>query len=130
MLEIGKHSGGINWVSKSKQYTRGDADVQVGVTTYKGKRLGSIIIRNNLYKKFDSDYVMFGIDGSRLYFKSCTKSEGYKMSETVSNYNRYIKASDATFSDWCSTHRGEYSLQYDIELGLNYIETDRTNKEA
>lgn len=125
MLEIGKQTGSISWVTKSKPYMRANDDVQIGVSNVKGRPTGSIIIRNNLYKKFDSEYLMFGIDGTRLYMKASDSKSGYKMCDTTSAWNRYVKVHDSTFADWCSNHRGNYSLSYDTELGLNYIETSK-----
>ena len=128
MMEIGKQTGGINWVNKSKTYYRGGDDVQIGVSRYKDKiKQASIILRNNIYKKFDTGYIIFGISGTRLYMKSSSSENGFKLTEATNGWNKYIKVKDETLTDWCSKHKGNYSLQYDSEAGLNYIETNKEN---
>lgn len=125
MFEIGKHSSGINWVGKSKTYYRGGDDVQIGISRYKDNiSQASIILRNNVYKKFDTGYIIFGISGTRLYMKASNSDDGFKLADATNGWNKYIKARDENLTDWCSKHKGNYSLQYDSEAGLNYIETN------
>jgi aspartate 1-decarboxylase len=103
VIEIGKNSGNIHWVTKSKAYLREVGDIQINVTCLKSananKYQASMILRNNQHKKFPSGYVMFGISGSRLYFVDSNSNDGYKLTIGSNNSSRYIKVSDETLVD-------------------------------
>lgn len=130
MMEFGKQHDEIRWVSKSKPYIRSEADVLIGISNTKLKngkmhRSASIIFHNNQHKKFDTEYLMFGVSGTRLYMKPCDSTMGYKLSDTGASYNRYVKVPDETFADWCSNHIGGYTLCFDDNEGLYYIDAKK-----
>lgn len=127
MLEIGKNSGGINWVTKSRISGKNGKDILISVTKSGDNLHGSIIFRNKQFNKFKSGYIMFGLAGTRLYLADSNSTDGYKLCDCASSFNKTCKVSNDTFADWCANHRGEYVLDYDSTLGMYYVET---NKEA
>ena len=122
MLEIGKGSGNISWVTKSKCNGKSGRDILVSVHRSNNKAQGNITFRNKQFDKFKSGYVMFGLSGTRLYIVEADSKDGYKLCDSVS-YNKNCKVANETFADWCKNHRGEYALEYDSDLSMYYVET-------
>lgn len=121
--------GNISWVIKSKGYYSGKADIDIHISKSKGKERMAITIRNGCHKKFDSEFIVFGIDGDRLWFAPADASNGYKMSIATSHSdNRYVQCTDETLVTWAHDHVGNYRLSKDVESGLHFVDARRVNK--
>ena len=84
----------------------------------------NIIIRDNLFKQLNSDYVMFAVLKNRLYFKGTTAGMGYKVG--VKNTSGYIQATlqpneIAEFEPFV----GHFTWRYDEYYELYYIDIER-----
>lgn len=87
-------------------------------------------ISEQAVKKFapNTEVFVYAISGSRLYFKESAIGVGYKLSTISSNRvpNRYVSISAKKNKDlyeFCASHAGRYSLNYDENLECYYIET-------
>lgn len=118
----------INWKIKFKKYYRDPSGCNVTVTVTDGakslaagRKILTIIIRDNLWKQFDSNYVAFGVFKNRLYFNKSDKFDGYSI--VAKNTTAYIKCT--IVNDDITTYKqfvGSHTLKYDEYYELYYIE--------
>ena len=120
----------FQWITKSKSYSGSSgSDITIRVV-HGSKKQGSkervgITIRNKQYEHFKSGYVMFGIDGDKLYIAEASFDVGYKMSKANTADARYIQVMDNAFVEWAHNHIGDYRLDQDSKSGLYYINAER-----
>lgn len=121
----------INWKKKFKKYYRESSSNNVTITMSdgakylaKGRKIFTVIIRDNLWKQFGSDYVVFGAFKNRIYFNKADKNIGYCV--TCKNTTGYIKATLS--GDDISVYEpfvGNYTLRFDEYYELYYIDMER-----
>ena len=131
MLTVQKNdvTQNFQWITKSKAYTLSSKDIVLTISkegtakngTHRAAR-GCVYFHNKSGERISkTGYVMFGIDGNRLYFCEADKISGFKL--TVQNSeNCCAQATDKMLVDWISKHIGEYSLNQDSKSGLYYVE--------
>lgn len=116
------------WVNKKKcSKTPSEFDCTIGVYKTKGIERVNLTLRNGVNKKLSTtEYVMFGIDGDRLWFAQGDSRTGYKMSK--SNHSDQITTSQSQvpeFLEWAHHHIGDYTLNRDSSSGLYFIDARR-----
>ena len=124
----------LNWHRK-RAYRAPYNSAHVTVTLRKGGRakeankLGTQILciafRDNMFKQFNSEYIMFAVRKNRLYFKGAEPFEGYKVTvkgttgymqstlrkEEIAEYEAFAKCSN-------------FTLHYDKYLEMYYVDTE------
>jgi len=120
----------FTWVTKSKNWCKIENDIAISIARASGncKRERAMVHFHNFAAKriSNSNYVMFGIDGDRLYFAESDSTSGFKMSAKCEDKRMATsQISDDKFVEWAREHRGEYTLHQDAGSGLYYIDTRR-----
>ena len=116
----------LDWKKKFKASCTSDANVSINVCDggkrmTAGTKMLSIVIRDNLYKQFNSEFITFAILKNRIYFKGVDKHDGYKVS--LNHVNGYVQATlQPKEVKAYSKFIGDYSLKYDEIYELYYIE--------
>lgn len=109
----------IRWFKKGKCSRFCYKDVRLSVS--KNSTVSYITFFNGAYERItDSDNLIFGISGDRLYFKGGDSVTGYK-SVTGAKSRRIVLFSDE-FIEYAKKHKSEFDLEYDVENNLYYIE--------
>ena len=120
----------INWVTKQRGYYPGADDIDIHIGKSNGRERMAMTIRNGVHEKFGSEYLVFGIDGDRLWFAESDATYGYKMTtagKNNPNENRYVSVMDESLVSWAHNHIGAYRLDRDVKSGLCYVDARRIN---
>lgn len=120
----------IKWHVKCKTTIKGgNSDISINVSNggkqmTKGTKKLSIIIRDNLWKQFKSDYIVFAIMKNRIYFRASDRFEGYKIA--VKNTSAYIGCviTGDEIADY-ESFVGNYHLRFDDYYELYYIDIEQ-----
>ena len=125
-------SDSFKWIIKQKNYNRdhGSDDILISIASAgvskKGNKRGErvcIHFYNKSAKRVtQTGYLMFGIDGDRLYFCSTDSVSGYKVSSKAYQDTGVVQSSDSTLVEWAKTRRGSYTLHQDSKSELYYIQ--------
>lgn len=117
----------MEWVVKEKNYTKAqfDSEVMISNTVAGGKKIICFRFRKNSFYKIikNSDFVMVGREGNKIYFKETTGDQGFKMREIAEN-QRYLRIPSSKKFFITDDEIGEYNLKFDAELKLCYINLD------
>lgn len=117
---------GFTWIGKQKRFFGGEADVSAHVGKSNKREIASFTFRNDCWKKFDAGYIMFGIDGDRLWFAGADNTTGYKLSTAASGcINRYAQCNDPALVEWVHNHLGDYELHRDTKSQMCFIDGRR-----
>ena len=123
-------SNSFQWITKKKSYLKESDDIVITLTaagvTKEGKpreRRVCIHFHNKSAQRITkTGYVMFGLDGDRLYFCEADNISGYKITMKEKYDNGTAQISDTTLMNWVAPRRGAYSLHQDARSGLYYIQ--------
>lgn len=126
------------WITKTKSYNAGTAAQDVVLSVGAGslnKKTGvraadrvTITFHNYAAKRIsNSAYIMFGLDGDRLYFAEAEQSNGYKLTSDTDFRIAVTQVTSDVFVEWVRKHIGGYTLHQDVKSGLYYVDTGRTN---
>lgn len=119
----------IDWKTKFRTSETSSDNVSISIVKggkkmTPGTKLLSMVVRDNLFKQFGSDYVCFGIFKNRIYFRGTDKQSGYKV--TVKGTHAYIQATlQAEEIANYEPFVGDYTLRYDEFYELYYIDIER-----
>ena len=111
----------MEWLCKTYKKVRREKRTYDDVSITNTKSGCGVIIRNSYYKKFNNG-IDFAIDGNRLYFAD--SAWGYKLQDTKNTLDIkhvYFKCLD-DITQPLLKFEGNYTLQYDVDLNLYYIE--------
>lgn len=99
-----------------------DASKDVSINKYKKHNVVGIVFRNNIFKRITkTNYVMFGLEGDRLYFLESNEYTGYKLSDLTYNKRR-IQVSASDFVKVAKAFFGDHDLKCDSQKNMYYIE--------
>lgn len=116
------------WVTKGKARFTQNFDLSITLnkaSINKGAR-ACIHLHNYASQRVStSGYVVFGIDGDRLYIKDSDSLLGFKLTTQTDGRNAILQVSDKNFTEWCRNHIGGYMLHQDGETGLYYCDCRR-----
>lgn len=128
-VEKGKNPENFTWITKTKFYGRSadtTSDISIGLSTgpkaHPEKTRVAIHFRNYTMKKFNSEYVMLGIDGDRLYFADADKYTGYKITTQTDGRLGVLQVTDDNLREWARNHIGDSRLYQDSKSGLYYAQ--------
>lgn len=116
----------LNWKQKLRVNVSTDVSVTItggGKQSREDDRVLTIIIRDNLFQVFNTDYITFAVLKNRLYFRGTDKRNGYKV--TVKNTSGYAKIT--IHKNEVGVYEpfvGDYSLKFDEFYELYYIERE------
>lgn len=128
----------LRFIKKNKGM--GDDDVALAIvgSDIKGNRAVNITFRNNVSDFIvggKSDYIVVAVSRNRLYFRTSTKEEGYKLSISSKDLERGVTSKRVAIQ--CSVSKaltnlaekniGDYTLKFDSNRGLHYIEVNKSN---
>lgn len=113
----------MEWINKSKT-RNGNFKGQVVIKLTRDEKAFSIRFMKSSYKKItNNNYIVCGLEQSRLYFKQEDPRLGYKLSQNDQDDTaRFFKilVKNINFN---KIDCGEYNLEYDADLRLWYIDT-------
>lgn len=116
------------WIRKTRGYTyAGTRDIMLSVNRGSGKVAGekdrvSVHFYNKVNEQIaPGNYILFAIDGDRLYMQAGEEKEAFKISSSAKS-SKFAQVSDPVFVDWVRNRIGNYSLYQDSKSGLYYIE--------
>ena len=117
----------MEWIVK--QHARvlsGGSDVSINLVTadFKPSRV-SITFRNNVYLKITkNNFLVCGLQGTRMYFKAAAPAEGFKLSTFNKDKSScIIRVQERQLP--ISKNKieiGDYKLEFDSNLKLYYID--------
>jgi len=116
----------------------GDVALSVIGNSNRGTRAVNITFRNNVSDFITggkSDYIIVAVSRNRLYFKVSTKYEGYKLSISSKDLERGSTSKrvaiqcnvSKALSEFVEKNMGDYTLKFDNNRGLHYIEVNKFN---
>lgn len=117
----------IKW-KKGKDYNPPDVTINISAPHGSGKVYGLVTFRNNVWKRFNSDYVKLTYEDKRgrLYMIGSDRKEGYRMFarsvQADRSKNRYMRIGQKAFTDMVKDLIGDYDFQYDKRRGAFYVE--------
>ena len=117
--------------TKFKPVTNNEpTDVTINIIKYQGSKKAddgakciSIIFRDKIYSVFETEYLAIAPLKNRIYFKSVSTRDGYKVTEKGTS--GYLKA--VVYADEIPVYKafiGNYALKYDKFYELYYIERE------
>ena len=118
----------MEWIKKSARINTSIADVSVSITSFgKGKsgatKYGTTItFRNKCFRSIlkDSDYMIFAVNGKRIYFKKSDNVNGFKVYYT----NKERSNCRIKYVEPLNRFCGDYALRYDSKENLYFIDID------
>lgn len=122
----------LNWVTKKHAVAVNGTDVSIRISG-KGKakdpekskdsKVLTIVFRDNLYKQFDSEYLMFAVLKNRLYFKGTTPGMGYKITQkSTSGYMQATLQKEEIAEFEAFAFQRDFSLKYDDFMEMYYVQ--------
>lgn len=112
----------MDWVTKGKasgNQLRGD--VVLSLVNDDKKSPNIRFVKESWKKITKNDYFTFAIDGSRLYFKQEEPRYGFKLSGKENSLSKGTKLLPNKLK-LTDLECGEYRLEWDRDLRLNYID--------
>lgn len=127
----------LNWVTKKHATAVNGTDVSIKISG-KGKaqdpaksqsaKVLTCIFRNNLYKQFDSEFLMFAVLKNRLYFKGTTAGMGYKITQkSTSGYLQATLQKEEIAEFEAFAFQRDFSLKYDDFMEMYYVQLASTS---
>ena len=117
----------MEWITK--KYSRvlnGGSDVSLSLSN-PGINSGRVVIRfrNDVYLKITkNEFLKCGLQGTRLYFKETSPTEGFKLTSFNKNKSSCLTRISEELLPISDTkiELGDYKLQYDPNLKMYYID--------
>lgn len=128
----------LRFIKKNKLVGDGDVALSVVGDSNKGTRAVNITFRNNVSDFITggkSDYIVVAVSRNRLYFRTSTKEEGYKLSFSSKDLERGVTSKrtaiqcsvSKALSEFAEKNIGDHTLKFDHNRGLHYIEVNKFN---
>lgn len=110
----------LNWISKKQNISEADVSISK-VSNGNNKKQTSFRFRNNRYNRITANlYVVYAVDGSRIYFDMSTDKSGFKLCIHDNNFSNAMFKTVSPFN--LDSFIGDYCLEYDRELKLCFID--------
>lgn len=116
------------WVTKTKVRVKEEDDIVISLANPSKQKPTRATIHFYNYtsmKVTGTEYVMYGIDGDRIYFAESDNISGFKLTTQTENRIAISQVTDPKFVEWCRAHIGGYKLRLDSSSGLYYAECRR-----
>lgn len=118
----------MEWIKKSTRINTSIADVSVSITSFGKDKSGAtkygtaITFRNKCFRSIlkDSDYMIFAVNGKKIYFKKSDSVNGFKVCYTDKERSKCRIKYTKLLNRFC----GDYALRYDSKENLYFIDTD------
>lgn len=116
----------LNFIEKKKQSTqKGGADISITLACKNSDHEQvSLVFRNGAAEMIapQTHFYVLAIAGNRLYFREADSRTGYTISRPAKQKSGYSTLRIESVSNWARIHEGDYSLLYDDNIKLFYIE--------
>lgn len=117
----------LKWIGRLNAKGGNDVSITCNIMPDGKRHYAGFTFRNESYGLFanDSEYFVIAFDGNRMYFNGSDKHHGLLLvkNSRVSPTIRYGKMQN-TFAKKMLPWVGDYSLEYDEEEKLYYIERE------
>lgn len=113
----------LDWIIKQKYATK--KDISFNRCVNKNREYVSLTMRNNVSKTIaPTGYVIFAIDGERVYFSEATEEIGYKLSDKGTSGSVSTQIYNDDFTKFIRYHAGDYNIEYDFKNKLYFVDTE------
>lgn len=121
----------IKFIESAGKHRSSDSEIMVSKLKDDGI---SITIRKNAVDRLLNiwndnkpvPYLMIAVVDNRLYLKGTSSKNGFRVTKNPNTDNRYCRIPAAYHTDelreWIMNNQGEFTLKYDSEARLHYIE--------